>query len=120
MLTLLVYLQAIISGNMVPHSSSNAFKAISLLMKQTSKDVPSTVKQAESEKNHNLLVHVTKRKEEQIHRITENMNAIVSLIQLMTSKNPAFMLNRFQHKSAYWRLDSQWPHIPYNNYNTGD
>ena len=46
---------------------------------------------AESEKNHNLLVHVTKRQEEQIHRITENMNAIVSLIKLMSSKNPALI-----------------------------
>ena len=45
----------------------------------------------ESDKNHNLLVHVTQRQEEQIGRITENMNAIVTLIQLMTASNPALI-----------------------------
>ncbi len=45
----------------------------------------------ESDKNHNLLVHVTQRQEEQIGRITENMNAICLLIQLMTASNPALI-----------------------------
>ena len=43
------------------------------------------------DKNHNLLVHVTERQEEQINRITENMNAICLLIKLMTEFNPALI-----------------------------
>jgi len=42
-------------------------------------------------RNHNLLVHVTKKQEEQIHKITENMNAICSLIKLMVQYNPALI-----------------------------
>ena len=42
-------------------------------------------------KNHNLLVQVTKQQEEQIHKITENMNAICSLIKLMIQHNPALI-----------------------------
>ena len=42
-------------------------------------------------KNHNLLVHVTKKQEERIHRITENMNAIVQLIKMMVDFNPALI-----------------------------
>ena len=45
----------------------------------------------EMDKNHNLLVHVTQRQEEQIHRITENMNTICALIKLMTKINPALI-----------------------------
>ena len=42
-------------------------------------------------RNHNLLVHVTKKQEERIHRITENMNAIVQLIKMMVDFNPALI-----------------------------
>ena len=42
-------------------------------------------------KNHNLLVHVTKKQEERIHRITENMNSIVQLIKMMVDFNPALI-----------------------------
>ena len=42
-------------------------------------------------RNHNLLVHVTKKQEERIHRITENMNSIVQLIKLMVDFNPALI-----------------------------
>ena len=45
----------------------------------------------EADKNHNMLVHVTERQEEQVHRITENMNAICLLIKLMASFNPALI-----------------------------
>jgi hypothetical protein len=45
----------------------------------------------EVSKNHNLLVQVTKKQEEQIHKITENMNAICSLIKLMVQHNPALI-----------------------------
>ena len=42
-------------------------------------------------RNHNLLVHVTKKQEERIHRITENMNTIVQLIKMMVDFNPALI-----------------------------
>ena len=42
-------------------------------------------------RNHNLLVHVTKKQEERIHRIAENMNAIVQLIKMMVDFNPALI-----------------------------
>ena len=42
-------------------------------------------------RNHNLLVHVTKKQEERIHRITENMNSIVQLIKMMVDFNPALI-----------------------------
>jgi len=42
-------------------------------------------------KNHNLLVQVTKKQEEQIHRLTENMNAICSIIKMMVKYNPALI-----------------------------
>ena len=49
-------------------------------------------------KNHNLLVHVTKKQEERIHRIIENMNAIVQLIKLMVDFNPALIAAQLQHR----------------------
>ena len=45
----------------------------------------------EVEKNHNLLVHVTQKQEEQINRITENMNSIIQLIQMMIKFNPTLI-----------------------------
>jgi len=45
----------------------------------------------ELSKNHNLLVHVTKRHEEQIARLTENMNAICTLLKLMIRFNPSLI-----------------------------
>ena len=45
----------------------------------------------EQGKNHNLLVHITKRQEERIHRIAENMNSIVQLIKMMIDYNPALI-----------------------------
>jgi hypothetical protein len=45
----------------------------------------------EQGKNHNLLVHITKKQEERIHRIAENMNAIVQLIKMMVNYNPALI-----------------------------
>ena len=45
----------------------------------------------EVDKNHNLLVHVTQRQEEQINRITENMNAICALITMMAKNNPTLI-----------------------------
>ncbi len=45
----------------------------------------------EMDKNHNLLVHVTQRQEEQINRITENMNAICALITMMAKNNPTLI-----------------------------
>ena len=43
------------------------------------------------DKNHNLLVHVTQRQEEQVHRITENMNSICVIIQKMMQFNPTLI-----------------------------
>ena len=48
-------------------------------------------KLAETNKNHNLLVQVTERQEEQINRITENMNAICVIIQRMIKYNPTLI-----------------------------
>jgi len=49
-------------------------------------------------KNHDLLVLVTKKQEERIHRIIENMNAIVQLIKMMVDFNPALIAAQLQHR----------------------
>jgi len=57
-------------------------------------------------RNHNLLVHVTKRHEEQISRLTENMNAICSLIKLMIQFNPSLISAQLEAQLQLfeWRL----------------
>jgi hypothetical protein len=49
-------------------------------------------------KNHDLLVLVTKKQEERIHRIIENMNAIIQLIKMMVDFNPALIAAQLQHR----------------------
>jgi len=46
---------------------------------------------SEQGRNHNLLVHVTKRQEEQVHKIIENLNAITAIIKSMIKYNPALI-----------------------------
>jgi hypothetical protein len=50
----------------------------------------------EQGRNHNLLVHVTQKQEERIHRITENMNTISQIIKMMTEYNPALISAQIQ------------------------
>ena len=54
----------------------------------------------QSDKNHNMLVHVTQRQEEQINRITENMNAICLLISMMIKYNPTLISDQISAQIA--------------------
>ena len=54
----------------------------------------------QSDKNHNMLVHVTQRQEEQINRITENMNAICLLISMMIKYNPTLISEQISAQIA--------------------